>query len=187
MAMPMDEKELLEFLDRHGIGWRRFAHPPLHTVEQSRAVRAELGDLPGAHVKNMFLKDKKGVLVLVTCLEDRRIRLQELERVIGTKRLSFASAERLWTHLGVRPGAVTPLALVNDRDDHAVRLVLDAQMMRMDPIYCHPLDNTATVAIGRDDLERFFALTGHVPQLVDFDALEKATERPLAAQPRVSR
>ncbi|HEU0220735.1 MAG TPA: YbaK/EbsC family protein, partial [Paracoccaceae bacterium] len=126
--------------------------------------------------KNMFLKDKRGVLVLVTCLEDRRIRIGDLEKTIGTKRLSFASAETLWTHLGVRPGAVTPLALVNDRETRAVRVVLDRQLMASELLNVHPLHNEATLTLTRDGFLSFLALTGHKPELVDFDALEARAE-----------
>jgi Ala-tRNA(Pro) deacylase len=167
--MAATEAELCDLLRGEGIAFTRHAHPPLHTVAESRALR---GELPGVHVKNMFLKDRKGALVLVTCREDRRIRIGDLEKRLGTARLSFADAETLWRHLGVRPGAVTPLALLNDREARAVRLVLDAQMLRDSPVNVHPLHNEATVAIPTAGLLRFFEVTGHRPELLDFDALE---------------
>lgn len=179
-----DEAALLALLRDLGVAAVRHAHPPLHTVEESRALR---GDLPGVHVKNMFLKGKRGELVLVTCREDRRIRIADLEKAIGARRLSFADADTLRTHLGVLPGAVTPLAVINDRD-RAVRVVLDAQMLELEPLNCHPLHNEATLALSVAGLMRVFAATGHTPERVDFDALEaQAVARGLAPGPGASK
>ena len=172
MAEMKGEAELYALFREHGIGWTHHTHPALHTVEESRALR---GDLPGAHVKNMFLKDRKGQLWLVTCLEDRQIRIRDLEREIGAQKCSFGKPELLWEVLGLRPGAVSPFGLVND-PAHRVRVVLDRQMLDRDPINAHPLHNEATTAIAMADFRRFLALTGHEPLLVDFDALE-AKER----------
>ncbi len=167
---PWTEARLMAFLTQHDVPATLHRHPPLRTVEESRALR---GEMPGAHCKNMFLKSKKGELVLVTCGEGRQIRIRDLEKAIGVRKLSFAPAERLMEHLGVTPGAVTPLAVLNDAD-RAVRVILDAQMMRADVLNCHPLHNEATVAMSSSDLLRIFALTGHFPETVDFDALEAA-------------
>lgn len=165
--IPEAERRLAAFLDGLGIRPARHAHPPLRTVEESRALR---GAIPGVHVKNMFLTDRDGALVLVTCREDRRLRIGDLARQIGTRRLSFASPALLARHLGVAPGAVTPLAVVND-PARAVRVVLDAQMMQAELIACHPLHNEATVVLTPAELMRVFAAIGHRPQMVDFDAL----------------
>jgi Ala-tRNA(Pro) deacylase len=169
--MPLSETDLLALLDARGIPFSRHAHPPLFTVEESRRLR---GDLAGAHVKNMFLKDRKGALVLVTCREDRRIRIGALERALGTKRLSFAGAETLMAHLGVLPGAVTPFALLNDREPPRVRFVLDAVLAEADPVNVHPLHNAATLALRAADLLRLLAETGHAAELLDFAPLEAA-------------
>lgn len=166
---PAGEAELYAFFERHGIGWSHHTHPPLHTVEESRALR---GQLPGLHVKNMFMKDKKGRLVLATCLEDRRFRIRDLEREIGCKGLSFGKPELLWDALGVHPGAVTPFALLND-PDRQVEPVLDRALTEGGTVNAHPLHNQATTAISSEDLLRFFALTGHQPRIVDFDRLEE--------------
>jgi Ala-tRNA(Pro) deacylase len=107
------ESELYALLDEHGIPYTHHTHPPLFTVEESRALR---GELPGGHVKNMFMKDKKGTVWLATCLEDRQIRIRDLEKEIGARNLSFGREGLLWEVLGVRPGAVTPLGLINDRE-----------------------------------------------------------------------
>ncbi len=162
------EARLLARLDALGVGYARHAHPPLRTVEESRALR---GTMQGAHCKNLFLKARKGGLWLAVCEEARAVRIKDLARAVGAKGFSFGSAELLGETLGVLPGAVTPLALVNDGAGR-VRLILDAQMMRAEALNCHPLHNEATVALATADLRRVFADTGHEPVEVDFDALE---------------
>lgn len=169
MSEKLGEADLYALFREHGIAWEHHAHPPLHTVEESQALR---GDLPGAHVKNMFLKDRRDGLWLVTCLEDRQIRIRDLEKEVGAQKCSFGKPELLWEALGVEPGAVTPFGLIND-PEHAVRIVLDAQMLEQDPINAHPLSNRATTTISAADFRRFFELTGHKPVIVDFDALEE--------------
>ena len=168
MTDKKGEAELYALFDQHRIAYTHNTHPPLHTVEESKELR---GDLPGAHVKNMFLKDKKGQFWLVTCLEHRKIRIRDLEKEIGAPKASFGKPEALWEHLGIRPGAVSPFGLIND-PDHRVRVVLDRQMLAQDPINAHPLHNEATTTVSSADLLRFFEITGHAPQIVDFDALE---------------
>lgn len=172
----LGEADLYALFERHGIRWTHQTHPPLHTVEESKQLR---GDLPGAHVKNMFLKDKKAQLWLVTCFEFRKIRIRDLEKQIGAPKASFGKPETLWDALGIRPGAVSPFGLIND-PDHQVRVVLDQQMLEADPINAHPLHNEATTALSRTDFRRFFEITGHEPVVVDFDALEEM-ERARAA------
>jgi Ala-tRNA(Pro) deacylase len=172
MTGKKGEAELYALFREHGIAWTHHTHPPLHTVEESRALR---GDLPGAHVKNMFLKDRKGQLWLVTCLEDRQIRIRDLEKEIGAQKCSFGRPDLLWEALGLLPGAVSPFGLIND-PERRVRVVLDRQMLGHDPINAHPLHNEATTALPSADFRRFFSLTGHEPLIVDFDALE-AKER----------
>src|SRR3546814_12479230 len=103
--------------------------PPVFTVEEAKALR---GELPGHHIKNLFLRNKKGQLWLVTCLEDRAVDLKGLGERLGAGRFSFGSADRLMTYLGVRPGAVTPFAVINDQED-AVPMVLDCGVLGYDP------------------------------------------------------
>ncbi len=172
------EAELYALLADHGIAYTHHTHPPLFTVAESQALR---GELPGGHVKNMFMKDKKGAIWLATCLEDRRIRIRDLEKEIGAKGLSFAREELLWEILGVRPGAVTPFGLINDHAQR-VRVALDAQMLARDPLNFHPLHNEATTTISKDGFLKFLALTGHQPVLVDFDRLEALERARQAAQ-----
>jgi Ala-tRNA(Pro) deacylase len=167
------EADLYALLDANEIAYTHHTHPPLFTVADSQALR---GALPGGHVKNMFMKDKKGVIWLAICLEDRQIRIRDLEREIGARNLSFGKEDLLWEVLGVRPGAVTPFGLLNDHAPQQVRVALDTQMLECDPLNFHPLHNEATTTIAKDGFLRFLTLTGHQPVLVDFDRLE-AMER----------
>ena len=111
-SMPATPDDLFAFLDRLGIAHSTVTHPPLFTVEQSQALR---GQIPGGHTKNLFLKDKKDALFLVTALEDAAIELKSLHRRLGaTGRFSFGSADLMRETLGVEPGAVTPFGALND-------------------------------------------------------------------------
>ena len=161
--MPATSSDLFAFLDRLGLAHQTVTHPALFTVEQSRALR---GTIPGGHTKNLFLKDKKGTLFLVTALEDAVIELNSLHRLLGAGgRFSFGSADLMRETLGVEPGAVTPLAAINDTE-RRVSVVLDAAMMQYETLNYHPLVNTMTTSIARADLMRFLEATGHPPQIV---------------------
>ena len=164
--MSLSRNDLFAFLEHHGIATTTVEHPPLHTVEESQALRGEIG---GGHTKNLFVKDKKGTLFLIVAEETRTIDLKTLHKTIGAQgRLSFGSAEQMGELLGVQPGSVTALGLVNDTE-HRVRLVLDAGLLAHDMLNCHPLTNTATTTIARDDLLAFFTATGHTPLVVSLD------------------
>ncbi len=160
----LDPQQLFAWLDAIGIAHRTVEHPPLFTVEEAKALR---GNLPGHHIKNLFLRNKKEEMWLVVALEDRAIDLKRLGDVLGAGRLSFGSPQRLKRHLGVAPGSVTPLSLVNDQG-HLVRLALDRGIADGGPVNAHPLVNTMTTALSPADLMRFFAATGHAPQWLDF-------------------
>jgi Ala-tRNA(Pro) deacylase len=157
---------LLARLDALGLKTETIRHKPVFTVEESKAER---GALPGGHCKSLFLRDKKELMFLVVVLEDRRIDLKKLSEVIGSGRLSFGSADRLMRVLGVIPGSVTPFALINDRQKQ-VSVVLDAEMMRLDPLHYHPLSNDMTTAISPDGLLRFIADCGHTPRILNLAA-----------------
>jgi Ala-tRNA(Pro) deacylase len=162
--MPTTPDELFAYLDRLGIAHRSVTHPPLFTVEQSQALR---GQIPGGHTKNLFLKDKKGALYLVTALEDAAIDLKSLHRLLGASgRFSFGSAEQLREILGVEPGAVTPFGVINDTAQR-IAVILDAALMAHAEINAHPLVNTMTTTLRRDDLVKFVRATGHEPRIVE--------------------
>lgn len=160
---PCTAAELLERLDALGIAHRTATHEPVYTVAESKRLR---GDFPGGHSKNLFLRNKKGRMWLVTCLEDREIDLKSLAERLGAGRFSFGSAERLMRHLGVIPGAVTPFAVVNDRAGE-VRMVLDAGLLAHDPLNFHPLDNAMTTSISPQGLLAFLDAVEHTPQILD--------------------
>ena len=161
--MPATPDELFAFLDRLGIPHRTVAHPPLFTVEQSRPLR---GTIPGGHTKNLFLKDKKDALFLVVASEDAVVDLKSLHRRIGgSGRFSFGSAELMQALLGVEPGSVTPFGAINDTEGR-VSVVLDEAMMHHETLNYHPLVNTMTTSIARDDLVAFLAATGHPPEIM---------------------
>jgi Ala-tRNA(Pro) deacylase len=163
--LPTSPETLLARLDELGIGYTRHDHPPLFTVEDSKALR---GDLPGGHCKNLFLRDRKGAMWLVVCLEDRPIDLKALGALLGGVRLSFGSADRLMRVLGVVPGAVSPFALINDTAVE-VEVVLDEAMLGHRPLNYHPLVNTTTIAVSPEDLVRFVESCGHTPRVMDLD------------------
>ena len=161
--MPATPADLFAFLDKLGIAHPTVTHPPLFTVEESQSLR---GAIPGGHTKNLFLKDKKGALFLVTALEDAAIELKSLHWRLGASgRFSFGSADVLLETLGVASGAVTPFGAINDTGGR-VTVVLDAELMRHLTVNAHPLVNTMTTSIGRDDLVRFLESTGHPPRIV---------------------
>ena len=148
-----------------GIAMAEVTHPPVFTVDD---VDATPHGLPGLDTKNLFLKDAKGQLFLVTIRSDRRADLKTLPALIGSKRLSFASAETLFEALGVLPGSVTPLALVNDVA-HRVTFSLDRALAEASHIACHPLVNTATVSLATPDFFRLLRAMGVEPAVVDLD------------------
>jgi Ala-tRNA(Pro) deacylase len=158
-AMPAMETDLFARLDALGVRVTTHRHPAVFTVAEAKALR---GALPGAHTKNLFLKDRKGALWLVVAPEDRPIDLKALRRCIGSAPLSFAAADILRARLGVEPGSVTPFALINDADA-AVQPVLDGEMMTADVLNFHPLVNTATTAIAPGDLLTFIRSCGREP------------------------
>ena len=162
-TFPASPDALFAALDRLGIAHPTVSHPPLFTVEQSQSLR---GSIAGGHTKNLFLKDKKGALFLVTALEDASIELKSLHRRLGAVgRFSFGSADLMRETLGVAPGAVTPFGAINDMACR-VAVVLDSGLMAHTIINAHPLVNTMTTSIARDDLVRFLEATGHPPRIV---------------------
>ena len=161
---PATAESLLSYLGDLGIKTSTVEHPAVFTVEEARQVR---GDLPGAHSKSLFLRNKKGRMWLVVTLEDRSIDLKDLGDRLGAGRFSFGSADRLMRYLGVIPGAVTPFATINDHEG-VVQIAIDRAMTEMDPLNFHPLDNTKTTTISAEGLLRFLEATAHTPELLDF-------------------
>ena len=155
--MPATEIELFERLERLGIETTTHRHAPMFTVADAKKLR---GELPGGHSKNLFLKDKKGVLWLVVALEDTEIDLKALSGIMGSARLSFGKPDLLMEILGVPPGSVTPFALINATPSQ-LHVVLEAKMLSHAVINFHPLSNEATTAISPEGLLFGIADTSH--------------------------
>ena len=162
-----DRARLLAWMAEHGIAQTTHDHPAVFRVEEGLELKAAL---PGAHTKNLFLKDKKGRLWLISAAQDTVIDLKRAAAVMGSGRLSFGAEALMWETLGVRPGSVTAMALINDTDAR-VTFVLDQRLWEADLINFHPLTNTATTALSQDAFRRFLSLLGREPLVVDFDQL----------------
>ncbi len=165
--MPASPQDLFAYLDRLGVAHRTLEHAATFTVEEGRDLKAAM---PGGHTKNLFMTNKDGDLILISAHADSVLPLNRLHRALGVKRLSFADAETMQAALGVAPGSVTAFALMSDSAAR-VRFILDAALLRHDPLNFHPLANTATTAISRADFERFVASTGRRLETIDFSTL----------------
>lgn len=162
-SYPADRAALLARLAELAIETQTTDHPPLYTVEQSRALR---GTINGAHSKNLFLKDRKDALFIVVAFENATIDLKRIhERIGASGKVSFGKPELLLETLGVVPGSVTPFGVINDHAGR-VKVVLDAKLMGEPVLNFHPLENTATTTIAREDLVRFLEAVGHPPAIL---------------------
>jgi Ala-tRNA(Pro) deacylase len=162
--MPATQDDLFDFLARNGIAVTTVDHPPLFTVEESKALR---GSIAGGHTKNLFLKDRKGALFLVVAEEDAALDLKRLhERIGASGKVSFGSADLLMEVWGVAPGAVTPFGAINDKEGR-VTVLIDRTLLRHDVVNHHPLTNVRTTSIAVDDLLAFLRATGHEPKILD--------------------
>ena len=152
-------EELLAYLDGLGVTHRTVDHPPIFTVAEAKVLR---GTLPGGNCKCLFLKNKKQEMWLLVLPEDLRLDLDKTAAALGSKRLSFGSADRLRRVLGVIPGAVTPFAVINDEPPQ-VKVVVAAELLDYDLLNFHPLVNDRTTAIAAGEFVRFLEATGHPP------------------------
>jgi Ala-tRNA(Pro) deacylase len=166
VPMPATRADLFRRLDDLGIATTTIEHPPVFTVAESDSLHR---DIAGGHTKNLFLKDAKDNLWLIVAGHHTPIDLKALHKTLGAARFSFGKAELLKDVLGVTPGSVTALSLINDTEAR-VNVVVDAALMRYDQINCHPLENTATTSIGREDLLSFMRACGHAPRIVEIAA-----------------
>lgn len=164
-SQPMTDADLFAKLDAMGIAHHTVEHEAAYTVDQAQHLR---GELEGAHIKNLFLRDKKKNIWLVTVLEERDVDLKALRGVLGAKgNLSFGSPELLMECLGVIPGSVTPLGVVNDREGR-VSVVLDKGILDHDQANVHPLRNDRTTQIASPDLLKLLEAEAHPPTILDF-------------------
>lgn len=152
-SLPVHPKTLLDQITALGLPFSSFEHPPLRTVADSKQFRDDLltTEQGGAHIKNLYLRDKKKRNFLAVIQEDREVDLKGLADALGGQRLSFGSEDRLLENLGVRPGAVTPLAMIYGAQKGVI-LGLDKQIIEAKQIYMHPLVNDRTIGMSGPDL-----------------------------------
>tara|TARA_B110000211_G_C13890152_1_gene469190 strand:- start:22 stop:570 length:549 start_codon:yes stop_codon:yes gene_type:complete len=169
-SLPVSSDDIMEKLDNWGITYTRFDHVPLRTVEDSKKVQGQfLSSVQGGgHIKNLYLRDNKKRNVLLVAEQDRQIDLKTLNAKLRTGRLSFGSAERLMENLGVRPGAVTPLSMINGVKTR-VQLFVDSGLKNCRQIYVHPLVNDRTLGVTLEGLQTFFTEIKVEPIWVDLE------------------
>jgi Ala-tRNA(Pro) deacylase len=163
----MARNQLLSFLERQGIEHATHDHPAVFTVGEGEEIKARI---PGAHTKNLFLKDAKDQLWLISAEGHARIDLKRLHPVIGSARLSFGNPALMEATLGVTPGSVTAFGLINDKD-RKVRFVLDRTLAEAAYVNFHPLTNTATTTVSAEGFRKFLALLDIRPLVVDFERM----------------
>lgn len=161
--MELARAKLFAYLDTLGIATTTVEHDAMFTVEQSQALR---GTIPGAHTKNLFLRDKDNRLVLVVAKEDTKVDLKTLAKTLGLGRFSFGKPEQMKAVLGVEPGSVTALALIHEGSRDLAAVVVDQALMEFAEVNCHPLDNRATTRLAMPDLLRFMRACGHKPRVL---------------------
>ena len=164
-AQPLHDRDsLLAWMADHGIAQTTHDHPAVFRVEEGLDLKAAM---PGVHTKNLFLKDKKGRLWLISAAQDTVIDLKRAPSLMGSDRLSFGNETLMFETLGVRPGSVTALGLINDVD-RRVTFVLDRQLHETAMVNFHPLTNTATTTLDREAFRRFLRHLTREPVVVDF-------------------
>lgn len=144
------------------IPFQHHQHPPVYTVEEASAFYAQM---PGGHCKNLFLRDRRKRNWLVVAQHDTQLQLKALDTLLNTSKLTLGRPERLLEVLGVIPGAVTPFALLNDKQ-RQVSVVLEERLLAHEQLHFHPLVNTATLGISPGDLLRFLEAEGYTPQIL---------------------
>lgn len=149
------KEQLLEFLTAYRITYDLYNHKPLFTCEEALEVIKEL-NIPGMGIKNLFLKDSKKRFYLISAAYTTQVNLKSVGKVLDAKELRFADTELLMSYLGVEPGSVTPLALINDKEQ-AVQVILDTELLKQDYIQVHPLKNDASVVMKPADLIKFLS------------------------------
>ena len=160
-SLPISSDTLLETIKEWSISYNLFEHVPLRTVEDSKKVEGIFisTENGGGHVKNLYLRDKKKRNILLVAEQDQAIDLKKLSKNLNFSNLSFGSPERLMQNLGVRPGAVTPLSMINGVNNN-VSLFMDKALRNKTVIYIHPLVNDRTIEMTIENLEKFFSKIG---------------------------
>ena len=161
--LPVSAQDLLGLLQELDIQVQLYEHTPIFTVAEGEYLKA---DMPGVHVRNLYLRDKKKKNFLIVAANETEIDLKKLSDHLGAARFSFGSDDRLWEHLGIRPGSVNPFTVINDPGNQ-VALYLDATMMEAEIMNVHPMDNAKTVGIAPKDLIKFLDHIGHTYSIID--------------------
>ena len=167
LGPAFDRDRLLAWMAANGVAQTTHDHPAVFRVDEGLELKAAM---PGAHTKNLFLKDKKDRLWLISARQDTVVDLKRAPKTVGSDRLSFGNEALLYETLGLTPGSVTALGLVNDTD-RRVTFVLDKALWDAAVVNFHPLTNTATTALTQVDFRRFLTLIGREPVVVDFARL----------------
>jgi len=166
ISPPFYAQNLLDFIKNLQIPCQIYTHPPVFTVAEANEKSTEI---PGTHTRNLFLRDKREKMFLITLRHETPLDLKKLSDLLGTGRFSFGSPERLWTYLGVKPGSVTPLSILNDTGKQ-VQLVLEQGMMDTPLVNFHPLDNSMTVGMSPSGLMTILEKAGIKPIIMNLDA-----------------
>ena len=157
-------RDIYRFLDENQIAYERYDHPPVFTCEEAERL---VPPLPAVPTKNLFLRDRTGGRhFLVAVGYQKGVDLKALSAMLGARKLSLASRERLDRLLGVEPGCVTLLGIVND-EGRGVEVIIDQDLWRADALACHPLVNTSTLVISRQDIERMLRITRHAFRILN--------------------
>ncbi len=170
-AMPISRLQLFALLDQMGIAHETRDHEAVFTVAESTPVKASM---PGGHSKNLFVKDKKGALILVTAWAETPIDLVALGKHLGVKgRLSFGKPDLMQAILGVEPGSVTPFALANESAKQLQKVIIDKAFFGFERVWFHPLENTASTAILPNDLLKFMEGLGFQPEVLPLAQIKR--------------
>lgn len=156
--------DIYALLEKHQIEFERHDHPPVYTVED---VKRLIPDLPGAKTKNLFICDGRGKRhFLVITRDEKRLDMKKLPGAFGTGRLRFASPKRLKKYLGIEPGSVSLMAVVNDTENH-VDVIIDSDLWANEFFQFHPLINTSTLVVSKAAVRRLLDATGHTVKILE--------------------
>ena len=171
--LPLTSNNLIKILDDWKIIYKSYSHEPVMTVKEAKFVQEEIFGLDNSngHIKNLYLRDKRKNNILLVAHQDALIDLKLLAKIIKMERLSFGSPDRLFEHLGVLPGAVSPFAMINGAKT-GVSLFLDNNLKSFSKIYAHPLENDKTLEISIKQLEKFFEKISVIPNWIDLDFID---------------
>ncbi len=144
--------DIYKILGNLEIKYKKYSHPAVFTCEEADQYCSQI---PGAHVKNLFLRNKKGNQhYLIVILQEKRANLKEIQEFLNETKLSFASADRLKQFLGLTPGSVSPLGLINDQENQ-VKVLIDEDIIDYEQICIHPNTNEASVLLSINDFKKF--------------------------------